>query len=99
MKIEDARNCILHFRGIRKNGEIIPIENSVYRIKYQNRYAYFSTYNQLDPIIEDVYLLKTIKITKKEKLVVDFNPRVMKYLEDNKIPYNIIEQRSYREEK
>ena len=99
MKIEDARNCIIHFRGIRKNGETIPIENYVHRIKYQNMYAYFSTYNQLDPLIKGKYLPKAIKITKEKKLVLDYNPSVMKYLGDNKIPYDIVDQCSYREEK
>lgn len=47
MKIEDSQNVTLQFRGVKKDGSSIPIENYVYRIKHNNKYAYFSTYVQI----------------------------------------------------
>ena len=62
MKIENDRTGILHFRGIRKNGDMIPIENYVYRIRYEKRYAYFSTYVQTGGPIDETYTPAIIKI-------------------------------------
>ena len=47
-KIEDNKTASVQFRGIRKDGQIIPIKNYVCTVKYNDINAYLSTYNPLN---------------------------------------------------
>ncbi|MFW9875041.1 MAG: PAS domain-containing protein [Candidatus Thorarchaeota archaeon] len=48
MKIEDRKNVSVRFRGVKKNGDIINIENYICRIKYKDKFGYLSSYIMLD---------------------------------------------------
>ena len=52
-RIEDNKTAVVQFRGITKEGKIIPIENSVCVVKYNDINAYLSTYIRLDNSIEN----------------------------------------------
>lgn len=93
MKIEDAQNVAVQFRGVKKDGSCIPIENYIYRIKHNNKYAYFSTYIQIRNFSDET----APHLMKEKKIIVDYNPRVIKLLEDNNIEYKTIKQSIYRE--
>ncbi len=99
-KIEDDRKTVtVRFRGIRKDYSIIPIENYICHIKYNNKTAYLSSYIQLKKFKDKLFIPKIVK-TKEEKLItLNYHPNVVKLLEDNNIDYEIIKHYSYREEK
>ena len=46
--IEDTKTVSIRFRGVTKQGKIIPIENYVCKIKYKNNIAFLSSYVHLD---------------------------------------------------
>ncbi|MFX1571011.1 MAG: PAS domain-containing protein [Promethearchaeota archaeon] len=98
IKIEDNKNAILQFRGVRKEGEIIPIENYIYRIKYDNKYMYFSSYVQLDKFFEELYIPKIIKTKEEREIMLNYSPDIIRLLEDNSIDFEVIKHYSYREE-
>lgn len=52
-QIEDTKTVSIQFRGITKQGKIIPIENYVCKITYDNKIAYLSSYVILDDSIEN----------------------------------------------
>ncbi|MFX1504220.1 MAG: PAS domain-containing protein [Promethearchaeota archaeon] len=97
IQIEDKRNAILQFRGVKKSGDIILIENYIYRIKYDNKYAYFSSFGQLEEV-EELFIPALIKTKEEKKIVSEYQPALIKFLETNKIDYEIIKHCFYREE-
>ncbi|MFX1328267.1 MAG: PAS domain-containing protein [Promethearchaeota archaeon] len=99
-KIEDDRKTVtVQFRGIKKNKNIIPIENYICYIKYNNKTAYLSSYISLEKPIDEFYIPEIIK-TKEEKIItLKYQPIIVKLLEDNNIDFKIIKHYSYREEK
>ncbi|MFW9969360.1 MAG: PAS domain-containing protein [Candidatus Odinarchaeota archaeon] len=98
IQIEDKQNAILQFRGVRKNRDIILVENYIYRIKYDNKYAYFSSYGQLEEVPEEIIIPTLVKTKEQRKIISDFNSNIINFLEENKINYKIIKLYSYREE-
>jgi len=97
-KIEaDKKTVSVRFRGEGKDNDIIDIENYMCYIKYNNKTAYLSSYIPLEETIGELYIPKLIK-TKEERLIVlESTPNIIKYLEDNKIQFEIITHSSYRE--
>ena len=63
-QIENDKTAIVQFRGITKKGKIIPIENYVCRITYNNKNAYLSSYVNLDRQINN-------KNSSKEKVKIE----------------------------
>lgn len=99
-KIEDDKKTVsVRFRGVKKDKNIIPIENYICHIKYNNKTAYLSSYIQLKEPIDEVYIPKIIKTKEEKKIALDYHPNVVKLLEDNNIEFEIIKHCSYREEK
>ncbi|MFX1281891.1 MAG: PAS domain S-box protein [Promethearchaeota archaeon] len=98
MKIEDSQKVTIQFRGVKKNGDIVPIENFIYRMKYNNKYAYFSTYVQLKKSLDEEEIPKLIKTKESKKIILGYNPNIVKILEENNLNFKIINQYSYREE-
>lgn len=99
-KIEDDKKTVsVRFRGVKKDKSIIPIENYICHIEYNNKIAYLSSYIQLKEPIDEVYIPKIIKIKEEKKIALDYHPNVVKLLEENNIDFEIIKHCSYREEK
>ena len=98
-KIEaDKKTVSVRFRGVRKDNHVIEIENYTCHIKYNNKTAYMSSYIPLEESLDEIHVPKLVK-TKEEKLIVLKSiPNVVKYLEANKIKFEIINHSSYREE-
>ena len=99
-KIEDDKKTVsVRFRGVKKDKSVIPIENYICHIKYNNKTAYLSSYIQLKEPIDEVYIPKIIKTKEEKKIALDYQPNIIKLLEDNNIEFEIIKHCSYREEK
>ena len=98
-KVEDDKKTVsVRFRGVKKDKSIIPIENYMCYIKYNNKTAFLSSYILLEESSDEYYIPELIK-TKEEKLIVSkFSPKIVKYLEDNNLDFEIIKHSSYREE-
>ncbi len=98
-KVEnDKKTVSLRFRGVRKDKKIVNIENYICHIKYNNKTAYLSSYILLEEPYNKLYTPQTIKITKKKKIVLDYQPEIINLLKDNKIKFDIYNTCSYREE-
>lgn len=98
-KIEDDRKTVsVRFRGVKRDKKIIPIENYICRIEFNNKTAYLSSYIQLKKSVEEMYIPKIIKIKEEKKIVSDYHPNLIKFLEDNNVDFKIIKHCSYREE-
>lgn len=98
IRIEDKQSAILRFRGVKKNGDIIPIENYICRIKFNNKYMYLSSYYPLEEKLSEVHIPKVIKTKEEKKIIVDYHPNLIKFLEENEIKFKIIIRSFYREE-
>lgn len=99
-KIEDDRKTVsVRFRGVKKDKKIIPIENYICHIKYNNKTAYLSSYIQLMTPTDELYNPKITKIKEEKKIVSNYHPNIVKFLVDNKIDFEIIKYCSYREER
>ena len=98
-KVEDDKKTVtVRFRGVKKDKKIIPIENYMCYIKYNNKTAFLSSYILLEESSDEHYIPKLIK-TKEEKLIVlKFSPNAIKHLEDNNLDFETIKRSSYREE-
>jgi len=98
-KVEDDKKTVsIRFRGVRKDNSIIPIDNYVCYIKYNNKTAFLSSYIPLEEFSDEFYIPELIK-TKEEKLILlKFSPNIVKFLEDNNLDFEIIKHSSYREE-
>lgn len=96
--IEDQRTAFVRFRGIKNNGEIIPIENYIGIVYYNSKKAYLSTYLSLETPIEEVYKPKTIRIKTRKKIVLDYHPEIIKMLKTNNVKFDIIKNCLYKEE-
>ena len=98
-KVEDDKKTVtVRFRGVKKDNSIIPIENYMCYIKYNNKTAFLSSYILLEEFSDEFYIPKLIK-TKEEKLIVlKFSHNIVKHLEDNNLNFEIIKHSSYREE-
>ena len=98
-KVEDDKKTVsVRFRGVKKDKSIIPIENYMCYIKYNNKTAFLSSYILLEESSDEYYIPELIK-TKEEKLILSkFSPKTVKYLEDNNLDFEIIKHSSYREE-
>ena len=98
-KVEDDKKTVsITFRGITKDKEIINIKNYICHIYYNNTTAYLSSYIPLEETYEEADSSKKIKIKSKKKIILDFNPKIVKLLEDNKVKFDIYDFCSYREE-
>jgi len=96
---EDQRTVSVRFRGVKKNGEIILIENYVSIVYYNGKKAFSSTYLQLEkPIKKMMYQPKTITMREIQKIILDYHPKTINILEDNSLKFKIINFLSYREE-
>ncbi|KKM23037.1 hypothetical protein LCGC14_1619290 [marine sediment metagenome] len=93
MKIEDNKNVSLRFRGVTKKGDIINIENYICRIKYNNKYAYLSSYVLLDCPIEKNNEILRVSLEFKGDLAKNYK----KYFEYLELNFNI-EKKKYLEE-
>jgi len=91
---DDKKTVVVKFRGVRKDGCVINIENYICYIKYNDITAYLSSYASLD----DSYLPKTIKLTTRKLLRLDYNLQIINLLKENNIDFTIIDKLSYREE-
>jgi len=98
IRIEDKQNSVLRFRGVKKNGDIILIENYICRIKFNNKYMYLSSYYPLEEKLNEVHIPKLIKTKEEKKIVANYHPNLIKFIEDNNIKFEIIKYSSYREE-
>ncbi len=94
----DKKTVSLRFRGVRKDKKIVNVENYICYIKYNDKTAYLSSYIPLKEPNSKLYIPQTIKITKKKKIVSDYQPDIIKLLKDNKIKFDIYNVCSYREE-
>lgn len=81
-KIEDNITATVQFRGITKEGKIIPIENSVCVVKYNNINAYLSTYTRLNNLHKE----KIQEIKKNISLEIEISQdNILKIIEHLKI--------------
>lgn len=92
----DKKTVTVRFRGVRKDGEIIPIENYICHIYYDNKTAYLSSYIQLENPIEERYLPNSINIKEKRKILLDYDPNIIRFLEDNNLKFEIVRQWLYQ---
>jgi PAS domain S-box-containing protein len=97
----DGRNTVsIRFRGVTKDNKVIELENYVCVIKFNNKNAYLSSYMPLEEIQEgsEAFHPKTVRIHINKRIVIDYNPDIVKVLRNNKIVFDIIEHYSYRED-
>jgi len=96
---EDQRTVSVRFRGIKKNGEVILIENYNSIVYYNGKKAVSSTYLELEePFKKMMYQPTTVIMKESQKIVLDYHPETVKILEDNNLKFEIIEHLSYKEE-
>jgi PAS domain S-box-containing protein len=96
--IEGNNTAIFRFRGITKDNKVISIENYVSRIKYNDKWAYLSSYISKEEFPDDKDTPKIIKTNEGKKIVLDYDINIVKTLEDNNIKFETISHASYREE-
>ncbi|MFW9785719.1 MAG: PAS domain-containing protein, partial [Candidatus Heimdallarchaeota archaeon] len=97
---EDERTVSVRFRGIKKNGEIILIENYNSVVYYNGKKAISSTYLELKELFMEMMYLQTTSIMKEsQKIVLDYHPETIKVLENNNLKFNIIKHLSNKEER
>jgi len=92
-QIEDTKTVSIKFRGITKQGKIIPIENYVCKITYNNKCAFLSSYVQLDGSIKTNNEILKLTIEFKGDLARNYK----KYFEYLKLNFNI-EKKKYIKE-
>ncbi|MFX0147513.1 MAG: PAS domain-containing protein [Candidatus Hodarchaeota archaeon] len=96
---EDHRTVSVRFRGIKKNGEIILIENFNSVVSYNGKRAISSTYLELKELFMIMMYQQTTPILKEsQKIVLDYHPETIKILENNNLKFDIIEHLSNKEE-
>ncbi|MFX0033529.1 MAG: PAS domain-containing protein [Candidatus Hermodarchaeota archaeon] len=96
---EDHRTVSVRFRGIKKNGEIILIENFNSVVYYNGKRAISSTYLELKELFMKMMYQQTTPILKEsQKIVLDYHPETIKILENNNLKFDIIEHFSNKEE-
>ena len=95
---DDKKTVSVRFRGITKDKDIINIENYICHIYYNNTTAYLSSYVPLEETYKEEVSLKPIKITSKKKIILEFDSKTIKLLEENNIKFDIYDFCSYREE-
>jgi len=96
---DDKKTIVVHFRGVKKDKRIIPIENYNCQIKYNNKFAVLSSYIQLEDSIDEISIPKLIKTKEEKKIVLDYHSDIVKLLKENNKKFQIINYCSYREEK
>ncbi|MBY8992714.1 MAG: hypothetical protein KGD58_18365, partial [Candidatus Lokiarchaeota archaeon] len=97
--VEDDKETVsVRFRGVKKDKSIIPIENIMCHIYYNNKTAYLSSYSLIERHLDEVNIPKLIITNEGKKIVLDYNPTIVKNLEDNNIQFKIYNHCSYREE-
>lgn len=98
-KVEDDKKTVsVQFRGVRKDKEIIDIENYICHIYYNNKTAYLSSYISLEETFNKLYIPKLIKTKTERIILLKYHPNIVKLLEDNNLNFEIIKHFSYREE-
>jgi len=98
-KVEDDKKTVsVRFRGVRKDKKIIPIENYMCYIKYNNETAFLSSYILLEEFYDEYYIPRLIKIKEEKLILLKFSINIVKHLEDNNLDFEIINRGSYREE-
>jgi PAS domain S-box-containing protein len=98
-KIENDKKMVtIKFRGVRKDKKIIPIENYNCHIYYENKTAYLSSYALVKSALDEENIPKLIKTKEGKKIILDYNPDIVKTLEDKNLKFKIIKHCSYREE-
>ncbi|MFX1531599.1 MAG: PAS domain-containing protein [Promethearchaeota archaeon] len=97
-KIEDDRKTVtVQFRGVRKDKKIIPIENYNCHIYYDNKTAYLSSYTLVENFVDEEDIPKLIKTKEGKKIVLDYDPDIVKTLEEKNLKFKIFNYYSYRE--
>jgi len=96
---EDQRTVSVRFRGVKKNGEIILIENFNTVVYYNGKRAISSTYLELKELFKEM-MYQPISTIRKEnqKIILDYHPGTIKILENNNLKFDIIEYLSNEEE-
>jgi len=84
-KFEGTKTASVCFRGITKQGKIIPIENYVCKISYDNKSAYLSSYILLDNSIEEKTIEKKKNICIELEIFQINNKELLKTIEHLKI--------------
>lgn len=98
-KIEDDKKTVsIQFRGVKKDEKIIPIENYICHIYYDNKTAYLSSYSPIEGHVAEEHVPKLIRTKEGKKIVLDYSPHMIKTLENNNVKFDIITYSSYREE-
>jgi len=98
-KVEaDKKTVSVRFRGVKKDKEIINIENYICHIYYNNKTAYLSSYISLEEPPDEFYIPKLIKTKTEKNIILNYHPDTVNLLEDNNIKFEIIKYCSYREE-
>ena len=95
---DDKKTVSVRFRGVRKDKKIIPIENYMCYIKYNNETAFLSSYILLEEFYDEYYIPRLIKIKEEKLILLKFSINIVKHLEDNNLDFEIINRGSYREE-
>ncbi|MFW9943024.1 MAG: PAS domain-containing protein [Candidatus Thorarchaeota archaeon] len=99
INVDGGNTVTIRFRGVTKDDKIIEVENYVCVIKFNNKNAYLSSYVPLEEIQEksETYYPKTVRIQINKRIVMDYNPDIVKLLRNNNINFDIIEHYSFRE--
>lgn len=91
-KIEDSRTLSIRFRGINKESNIIPIENYVCHIVYNNKNAFLSSY----VLLNDHFETNSNLIKKKIKIEIELPDDYKTFFEYLELNFNI-EKKEYLE--
>ena len=97
MKIKDDKTISFKLRAITKEKKIINLEFYLCIIKYNNEKAYLLSHSPLIESFED-YIPKTIRLTYKKKVILDYTPEIIKIFEDNNLQFDIYKICFYKEE-
>lgn len=84
-KFEGTRTASVCFRGITKQGKIVPIENYVCKISYDNKSAYLSSYVILNNSTESIDNIAKENI----KIEIELPDIFKKYFEYLELNFNI----------
>ena len=98
--IEDKDAVSFQFRVLTKKGKILTLNTYLNIIKYNNERAYLVSYTPIDKSKRKDDLFNSIITRKKieKKILIDYNPKIIKLLKDNSVKFEIIDQHIYREE-
>ena len=100
IEFEDNKTVSIRFRGVRKDQQVIYLENYVCIINYSNKKAFLSSYSPLEEQYEEkeIYAPETLNFKIKKKIVLDYNPKTINTLKAQNVDYIIYNDFVYREE-